>query len=186
MHLILTSKNIDPAIMEQAVAAHIVELESYQKHCAAVARGEADPYPPPATHPEVEAAISRTGPEGNQKFAPDYKFVDFIPVEPEDAEALESRKHVLMAEVHAMENAAINDLLPIRKWRLHSMEYEDIVKKKMAKEKLSRAEEEKHSEHTARLAALREIQLHHAALESQIEDLTFSNINDWKLTEFKS
>ena len=166
MHLILTSKNIDPAIMEQAVAAHIVELESYQKHCAAVARGEADPYPPPATHPEVEAAISRTGPE--------------------DAEALESRKHVLMAEVHAMENAAINDLLPIRKWRLHSMEYEDIVKKKMAKEKVSRAEEEKHSEHTARLAALREIQLHHAALESQIEDLTFSNINDWKPTEFKS
>jgi hypothetical protein len=82
-----------------------------------------------------------------------------------------------------MELAAVHALLPPGKWRLAGIQFALAFNKFPD----DRSEQEKAiiAAHGSRLRTLDAIKLHHAQLESQIEDLTFDTVNDWVPTPFK-
>jgi hypothetical protein len=157
----------------RAVQMYASEMQSYRTHLANVA---ADPvnfqaYPAPTASPDIAASINPT------TLQPDYEIVDYLPVEKGDIRALELRKDELHHQVQQMEAVAQHNLLPARKWRLAGLEYERAVNVPVSVRTLEDNQVIKF--HTERADNLRELQLHHARLEAQIEDLNFDTINSW-------
>lgn len=170
-HLILRSCVPDENAFARAVEMHAEELRNYARHSEVVSRGDAQYYPPPAALADVDASVRKSD------FTPDYTLVDALPVQHGDIRALESRKEDLRAKIAEMENAAIHAVLPRGKWRLNNLLYSNAVGK--SNDTRSSEDHTIINDHLLRLARVHNIQLHHAQLESQIEDLTFDNINDW-------
>lgn len=177
-HLVLRSSIKDGKTFARDVDTHAEELRNYELHHAAVLRGEADHYPPPSAPSDVDKAVRRPD------FIPDYKIVDRLPVQHGDIAALIQCKHELQQQINAMELAAVHALLPLGKWRLAGIEYglalQKLLQEQSAQEKAIVAA------HGSRLRTLDAIKLHHAQLESQIEDLTFDTINDWVPTPYRT
>jgi hypothetical protein len=176
-HLVLRSSIKDEKTFARDVDTHAEELRNYKLHYAAVLRGEADLYPPPSASADVAKAVSRPD------FMPDYKIVDRLPVQHGDIAALTQCKNELQQQINIMELAAVHALLPPGKWRLAGIEYGLALSK--PPEEQSTQEKAIVAAHGSRLRTLDAIKLHHAQLESQIEDLTFDTVNDWVPTPFK-
>lgn len=176
--LILRAHIPDVAAFDAAVDAHARELEAYEKHAALVAKGKADPYPPPQAHPLVDAAVKRVPRTmGGTKFESDYRLVDRMPVPAGDAAALAARKIELREDVARLEREAVHAILPLGKWRLASIRA-NIAAAKAENNRTTEDSELLDDERTRR-EALAAVQLHHAELEAEIEDLTDKTVNDW-------
>lgn len=165
------------------VTAHCAELNAHAAHMAAVAKGEADPYPPPFAPALITQAITVSaggGPaEGIAHYAEDYVIVDDGPT-PEQIFA--SKKQALLAQVAAAECAAQHAILPEGKRRLFNRQ----VGAAMAK-----APEAHTPEDAALIAAHEAIKAkfdaadHHAAVQmAAIEDLTPETIDAWQMPPF--
>jgi hypothetical protein len=157
----------------RAVQMYASEIQTYRSHLANVAANPVDFqfYPAPVAPPDVVASINST------TLQPDYEIVDYLPVEKGDIRALELRKDELHHQVQQMEAVAQHNLLPARKWRLAGLEYTQAINTPEA----SRTSEDISiiNAHGARVNKLRELQLHHARLESEVEDLNFDTVNSW-------
>lgn len=173
-HRILRSNVADEASLRALVEGHARDLAAYSEHMVKVARNEADPYPEPQVHPDVDAAVRR---DPGGKFVPDYVLVDHLPVPVNDRRALAIRKDELRQRVAAMEQDATFKLLPRGKWRLANMQYADVVaipegNRTPEDRAVLFGHERRHEKHKA-------IQRWHAALEAEVEDLDFATVNDW-------
>jgi hypothetical protein len=157
----------------RAVQMYASEMQSYRSHLANVA---ADPvnfqdYPAPTAPPDIMSSINPT------TLQPDYEIVDYLPVERGDIRALELRKAELHHQVQQMEDVSQHNLLPARKWRLAGLEYTKAVN--TPETSRTPADISIINAHGARISKLRELQLHHARLESELEDLHFDTVNSW-------
>jgi hypothetical protein len=157
----------------KAVQMYALEMQSYRTHLEALGR---DPinfqaYPAPTAPPDIMASINPA------TLQSDYEVVDAIPVEKGDIVALELRKSELHHQVQQMEAIAQHNLLPARKWRLAGLEYERAMNTPEADRVIE--DNEMIRGHAARISKRRDIQIHHARLEAQIEDLSFDTINSW-------
>jgi len=193
-------------LFHKAVEAHIAELEAWTKHMVAVvawdkykstlppgelsspnAPVETHKYPPPQTHPHIEASIRMESLDDgtNVKFTPDYEIFDDGPT---PAEILQNKKHDLLVEATTAERVAIHAILPQTKARLLDIRYRDIQAKA---EELRTQEEELRTqedlafikEHEDKRKQLDEVQRKFAQIQSDIEDLTIENIDSYKLSE---
>ena len=177
-HMVLRSRIPDENAFACAVENHARELKSYASHCEKVAKGEAQHYPFPTAAADVDASVRRSD------FTSDYMIVDFIPVEKGDIGKLNLRKEELLQLIASMELAAIHAILPRGKWRLAGLEYSTITKKKL--DQRSEQEQEIVVTHEMRMQHVNDIQMHHARMESEIEDLNFDTINQWVPTPYQS
>jgi hypothetical protein len=177
-HYILRRSIQSEAIFHAAVEAYINELKAYEVHMLRVRAGQGQPYPPPAAFPDVDKAVKRSITSAGLVFEPDYNIVDFLPVTYGDAKALEERKQELIQLISNMEQATIYTIIPRRKWRLVSLEYNAANSKPEAQRTTS--DNETIVEGQARIQEMNNIQLHFARLEATIDDLTYDTINDWK------
>jgi hypothetical protein len=175
-YLILRRNIPNEDAFASAVQMYANELRQYKDHLRRVADGKGDVYPAPQAHPDIMSSVNRETGE------PDYQVVGVIPVERGDIRALELRKHELHHQVQQMEAVAQHNLLPARKWRLAGLEY--VVASEKPEALRTDADREIIATHNQRMLKLREIQLHHARLEHQIEDLNFDTVNNWSPRPF--
>lgn len=173
-HRILRSSVADEAKLLATIEGHANDLTAHSDHMVKVARNEADPYPGPQAHPDIDAAVRR---DPGGKFVPDYVLVDHLPVPVNDRRALAARKDELRQRVAAMEQDATFKLLPRGKWRLANMQYQDAVAVPEDEQTVDHINTI--FDHKARHEKHKAIQRHHAALEAEIEDLDFETVNDW-------
>lgn len=162
---------------EQAVAEHIDRL---------VAFGSEVGKPRPVAHPLVEAAIKRVShPKAAKKpddFMADYIIIDDTPPPPPPI-ALEDRKRMLVAAVHAAEAKAKEDFMPQRKLRLLNIKYNQA----QTKLQVSAADEEAERDVKALITVIEKfqaIELAAAQAESDIEDLTDSTVDSFQVPTF--
>ncbi len=178
-HKILRSKVIDHDTFTQQIQSHLKELISYDQHMVLVRDGSAQVYPPPVALPDIDRAIRRMlQRDGTTKFVVDYELVDYLSITNGDEKALSNRKDELRQHIHKLEQEAIHKLLPMGKWRYKVLLYTQACTK--SDDQRTENDNEVIAEHSKRLETLHKIHLYHADLESQIEDLNFDTINDWK------
>ncbi len=176
-HLIPRSHIPDENAFARAVELHAGELSSYETHIAAVNRGEAQYYPPPGAPVDVDLSVRRPD------FVPDYLIVDCLPVQQGDINALNQRKNELRHQVAQMEGASINVILPRGKWRFKEIEYQLSASKSL--QERTAADLAIIAEQQERNLKVRDVNLHHARLESEIEDLNFDTVNQWVPTPYQ-
>lgn len=173
-HKIPRAKVADESAFKTMVEQHARELTSHDAHMVKVAQNEADPYPAPTAHPDVDAAVRR---DAGGRFTPDYSIVEHLPVRDGDRTGLAVRKEELRQKVFAMEQQAVHGLLPRGKWRAAAMRAEDAT----AVPEDERTDDQRVAvaNYFARMKEVRAINLHHADLEAEVEDLNFRTVNDW-------
>lgn len=175
-HLVLRRTVPNEDAFASAVQMYANELRFHREHLKRAANGQGDVYPAPQAHPDIVSSVNR------ETCEPDYQIVDAFPVSHGDIRALELRKHEWHHQVQQMEAVAQHNLLPARKWRLAGLEYVIANEKPMDERVIE--DYQVIEKHNRRMAKLREIQLHHARLESEIEDLNFDTVNSWSPRPF--
>jgi hypothetical protein len=175
-HLVLRRAIRNEDAFASAVQMYANELRQYKDHLKQVINGKADAYPAPQAYPDIASSVN---PETCE---PDYKIVDVIPVARGDIRALELRKNELQHQVQQMEAIAQHNLFPARKWRLAGLEH--VIASEKPEALRTDADREAITAHTQRMLKLREIHLHHARLEHEIEDLNFDTVNSWSPRPF--
>ena len=186
-HYVLRSKVADPELFQQQVQALCDAMVAYEVHRTRVAAGEAQHYPSPAQgmDPDIAACVRwAEHPKGVFQFEIDYQLVDYLPVAPGDEAALLARKQQLSHDLLLMQEVSIHRVLPARKWRYATLLYTQAVNK--AKTEMTAADLTVIAEHTERLKQLERIHLHYAQQESEVEDLDFTSINNFRLEAFKA
>lgn len=158
------------------VTAHCAELNAYAAHMAAVARNEAEPYPPPFAPALIVQAI---GQDAGGQYVADYQIVDDGPT-PEQIFA--RKKQALLAQVAAAERAALHAILPEGKWRLANRQVGAAVAKKP--EDRTPADTALIAEDEARRLKIDAIDNHGAVQMAAIEDLTAATIDAWQMPPF--
>lgn len=155
------------------VLAHTAELTKYADHMAAVARGEADAYPPPYADPLIDNAIRRPD------LVPDYVIVDDGP-SPE--QLFEQRRKNLHIAVNDLETAAKRRVVTDARRKLLSLQANQIMRKPVEK----RAPDE--VSFLDNLQAIQDridnIVMHGAALQVEVEGLSSDTIDAWTPSAF--
>lgn len=156
-----------------AVENHILRLDAFNKTVGK---------PRPTASPLIEASITRIQTKGQpDKYVADYNIIDDTPHAPPPLD-LNDKKMQLHIRLLAVESMAKDAILPPRKKRLASIQYEQAMVK---------PEEERSDEDKAIIAHFLEINkkwLDIGALaaqaESDIEDLIEDNVDSWQVPTF--
>lgn len=175
----------DRAQFEQAVAEHIERLVAFSREVGK---------PRPVAHPLVEAAVKRVSHPKSAKlpddFMVDYIIVDDTPPPPAPLN-IDDRKHLLVAQLRAAEQAAKDAVMPQRKLRLLTLKMQAANAKLkydpatgIDDSDLSDDEKaciEQYKDAHAKYSA---IELASAQAESDIEDLTDDTVDSWQVPQF--
>jgi hypothetical protein len=103
----------DPIAFDKAVKEHVARLVEFNRTVGK---------PRPTTHPLVEAAIKRIQRKNQaDQYQPDYEIVNDIPAD--HVHSLEEKKQKLMAAITHAENEAKFRIIPQRKIRLFSLQF---------------------------------------------------------------
>lgn len=187
----LSSLNgIPPEDFGRLVSAFATEMNTWRDHMRMVMGTEYlepghaerhEPYPAPSAPPVIVSAVTDAG----DKFVSDYEIVDDGPT-PE--EVLRNKKNALVVKVSEMELAAVNEIIPIGKRRLHAMNLEDAMSRKSKAEASDGTvdpEDQKIVDYGLSVSTrMKATERHAAELHSKIEDLTEADVDSWQPPEF--
>lgn len=171
------------------VTAHCAELNAHAAHMAAVGRGEADPYPPPFAPALIAQAIVVTASAGDghgiAQYVEDYEIIDddvAIDDGPTPEQAFAQKQQALLAQVAAVERAALNAILPEGKRRVFSRQV--AVAMAVPQDKRTPDQNALIAENETLNAKFDAVD-HHAAVQmAAIEDLTADTIDAWQMPPF--
>lgn len=183
----LTNPDAYPA----AVDAYTQELYSWYEHHRRVKAGETgyQAHPPPRAHPDLQASVRlEEHDDGSVTLTPDYQLIEGTYVPPGNKALFDTRKQELFHQISQMELEAIHKILPAGKWRLIGYKFQLAVEAVNAAQRAGQPAPYEHKstidEHNQRLTRHRDVQLHFAQLQSDVEDLTFETINNWQPKPF--
>ena len=201
-----------PPTFATDVARYASELSDWKAHMAKVEADKAAgvpkekanaPFPPPDASPSVKAALDENG-------KPNFQIVDDGPSRDQ---VLAEKKKELITSVMIAADQASNRVWPAGKRKLASMKHMSIIKADGdrtnailaksngifsafigTKKTLDQATAEAQAQRTpedakfaadieARRAKIEEIEKASAQMQSDIEDLTIDNVDQWKMTQ---
>lgn len=153
---------------EQGVATYIQRMTAFNREVGK---------PRPVAHPLIEASVKRVQERGKpDKYVPDYVIVPDAPV---PCVSLDDKKKRLHAGLVAAENAAKFAILPQLKIRMASIKYSAAMGKPEAERTPEENEDIASYQHVTK--AWQEIDLKGAQAESDIDDLTEQNVDNWQV-----